>query len=234
TGTLSDLERKQAALKNSYAELRSEEKNLSQTENTLEKLKAEREEQLAGVRKQKGAYERMIGELQESSGNLLRIIQESEKREKEQRKKAPARKEEPFEASAFTAARGRLPWPVSGSLAIGYGSQLDPVFNLPVFRSGVHIRTGSGSQVRAVYEGKVVYADSFKGYGLLVIVSHGSGYHSLYGNLSRIFCKNGGIIKSSQAIGEAGESAALGSSGLYFEIRYKGKPLDPQQWLKRQ
>jgi septal ring factor EnvC (AmiA/AmiB activator) len=118
-------------------------------------------------------------------------------------------------------------------VAIKYGSQLDPVFNLPVFRSGVHIKAASAAPVKAVNQGKVVFADEFKGYGQMVILSHGDGYHTLYGNLSRIFTKNGSIIKEDQQLGEVGDSDALGSHGLYFEIRYRGKPLDPQQWLKK-
>jgi septal ring factor EnvC (AmiA/AmiB activator) len=66
-----------------------------------------------------------------------------------------------------------------------------------------------------------------------VVVSHGGSYHTLYGNLSKIFLENGAIIKEGEAIGDVGESTALGTSGLYFEIRYKGKPLDPQQWLSK-
>jgi septal ring factor EnvC (AmiA/AmiB activator) len=122
---------------------------------------------------------------------------------------------------------------VRGKLAIRYGSQVDPLFNLPVFRSGIHIRTATGSTVTAVSAGKVVYAAEFKGYGQLVVISHGGGYHTLYGNLAKIFLANDAIIKENEAIGEVGESTALGASGLYFEIRYKGKPLDPQQWLRK-
>jgi septal ring factor EnvC (AmiA/AmiB activator) len=129
--------------------------------------------------------------------------------------------------------KGKLSWPVSGKLAIRYGSQVDPVFNLPVFRSGIHIKSESGTSVKAVWSGRVVYAAEFKGYGKMVVISHGAGYHSLYGNLSKIFLRNDAIIKENEPVGEVGDSVAIGGSGLYFEIRYKGKPLDPQQWLRK-
>ncbi len=238
------LSEKQAQFKKLSDELRVEEGKLTKLETSVKEKKKQRESLLVSVRKEKIHYERMISDLKESSNRLLRIIQQSEKEEAEKRKKrektkkpgasTPQKKEEePTEDSAFARLKGRLPWPAAGTVAIQYGSQVDPLFNLPVFRSGIHIKTALGTSVRSVHEGTVVFADDFKGYNKLVIVSHGNGYHTLYGNLNRIFLKNGVIIKDSESIGEVGESSALGTSGLYFEIRYKGKPLDPQQWLKK-
>lgn len=230
------LAEKETGLRKLMGELKGEEKKTVRLEGELKEKKRERESLLIKVRKEKSIYENMIKELKEASARLLKIIQESERRERDLKKRRSAKrgaKEEQFEDSEFLRLKGKLDWPVSGTVAIQYGTQVDPLFNLPVFRSGIHIKADNGTTVKAVSEGKVVYADEFKGYGNLVIVSHGSGYHTLYGNLERIFSKNGAIIRDGQAIGEVGESATLGTSGLYFEIRYKGKPLDPQQWLTR-
>lgn len=235
--TVRVLSEKQNNLKKLSLELKAEEGKLTKLEGSLKEKKKERESLLVSVRKEKKTYEKMIKELQEASNRLMRIIQESERRESELRKKKGTKpgikEEEPFEDSGFARLKGKLTWPVNGSVAIQYGTQVDPLFNLPVFRSGIHIKTSNGSSVKAVHEGKVVFADDFKGYGQLIIVSHGGGYHTLYGNLSKIFLKNGAIIKEHSTIGEVGESSTIGASGLYFEIRYKGKPLDPQQWLKK-
>ncbi|MBA4348708.1 MAG: hypothetical protein C0415_01780 [Thermodesulfovibrio sp.] len=232
------LNEKQIELQKLFAVRKSEEEKLTRLETSAREKKKTKGTLLVKVRKEKSIYEKMISDLKESSSRLSRIMQESERKEKEHRKKGitkvtPKRKEELPEDSAFTKLKGRLPWPANGSVAIQYGTQVDPIFNLPVFRSGIHIKTSLGTPVAAIYDGKVVYADNFKGYGQLVIINHGSGYHSLYGNLSKIFSKNGAIIKETQTLGEVGESSTLGTSGLYFEIRYRGKPLDPQQWLKR-
>lgn len=230
---------KQEELKRSFLELKKEEGNLTKLENELKEKKKERESLLASVRKEKKHYENMIKELEEASQRLFNIIQESERRERELSKKrrltpGPGKKEEPIqEESGFGSLKGKLPWPVNGTIAIQYGTQIDPLFNLPIFRSGIHIKTSNKSPVRAVHEGKIVFADEFKGYGQLVIISHDGGYHTLYGNLARIFSSNGVIINKGDIIGEAGESTMLGTSGIYFEVRYKGKPLDPQQWLKK-
>ncbi len=217
--------------------LRSEEQNLSRLEDSLKVKKKDKETLLVSVRKEKDTYQRMINELKDNSERMQRIIREAERREKAPKKKTvKGRQPEPESLpadSAFTRMKGKLAWPVHGKLAIRYGSQTDPIFNLPVFRSGIHIKSESGSAVSAVWGGKVVYAAEFKGYGKMVVISHGAGYHSLYGNLSRIFLKNDAIIKENDQVGEVGDSAAIGSTGLYFEIRYKGKPLDPQQWLRK-
>ncbi|MCC6346244.1 MAG: peptidoglycan DD-metalloendopeptidase family protein [Nitrospirales bacterium] len=234
------LAEKEAGLQKLSAELKKEEKKLARLEDSLKEKKKERETLLVSVRKEKSLYENMIRELKDSSNRLRSIIQESERRERELRKKkgtkakpGTKKEEEPMEDSDFLRMKGRLHWPVQGSVIIQYGAQIDPLFNLPVFRSGIHIRTSTGASVKAVHEGKVVFADEFKGYGQLVIVNHGGGYHTLYGNLAKIFLRNGAIINENQPLGETGESGTLGTSGLYFEIRYKGKPLDPQQWLRR-
>ncbi len=236
---LQSMAEKETGLKDLFVDLKTQEKELSTLEANLKDKKTEREALLVNVRKEKGIFENMISDLKETSSRLLTIIRETEKQEREAKKrriskaKPGTRVEEVQEDSAFGKLKGKLPWPVLGRIAIQYGTQVDPIFNLPVFRSGIHIKTENGAPVKAVYEGKVVFADNFKGYGQLVIISHGGGYHTLYGNLAKIFSKNGAIIREQQTIGEVGESGTLGTSGLYLEIRYKGKPLDPQQWLRK-
>jgi murein hydrolase activator len=217
--------------------LKLEEQGLSRLEQSFHARKKEKESLLVSVRKEKEQYQQMIKTLKEDSNRLQRIIRESERRERSYKgKKGKGGKEshEPLPAdSEFTRMKGRLSWPAQGKVAIKYGSQIDPIYNLPVFRSGIHIKSRAGSTVKAVWKGKVVYAAEFKGYGNMVVISHGAGYHSLYGNLSRIFLKNDAIIKENEAVGAVGDSSAIGSSGLYFEIRYRGKPLDPRQWLTK-
>lgn len=237
--TLNTLNEKVKKLKVFEAELQVEEDGFKKLEASYKDKKSEKEKFLVSVRKEKSHYENMIREIKESSNKMLKIIEESNKKERELKKRKgietkPGIKDEDLpEYSAFTRLKGRLPWPVIGTIAVSYGSQSDPLFNLPVFRSGIHIKSSANSQIKSVYEGKVVFADSFKGFGQLVILNHGGGYHTLYGNLSRIFLQNGAIIKERQIIGEAGESQLIGTHGLYFEIRYKGKPLNPEHWLKK-
>lgn len=236
--SLDALGKEQENLKGLKASLQAEERKLAKLEDSLKEKQRRREVLLAEVRKDKSTYEKLINSLKEDQNRLSRILKEAEKKEQSRKKGSPGKpgstkKEDVYEDSTFTRLKGKLPWPVHGTVELKYGSQVDPIFNLPVFRSGVTIKAAAGTNAKAVAEGRVVYADAFKGYGQLVIVSHGGGYHTLYGNLSKIFSHNGAIIKENQSVGEIGESQATGNSGLYFEIRYKGKPLDPQQWLGR-
>lgn len=197
-------------------QVRAEEQSLAEKKNKKEML-------LASVKKEKISYSKMLNEMEDVSKRILEIIKESEKAEKED-----------FSfGKHFSSLKGKLPWPVAGRVAIPYGSQRDPQFNTPIFRSGTYIQSNDGSYAKAVHNGRVVFAEWFKGYGQLVIVNHGEGYHTLYGSLSEIFTKVGDIIKDKQPVGRVGNSGLLNSSGLYFEVRYKGKPLDPLQWLQR-
>ncbi len=195
---------------------------------TLESIKTEEKEVLlkqkekayllAYVKNKKDFYKKMIRELNESRRELERIIKESERLEGKD--------------TGFLSKRGRLIWPVRGRLKVPYGYHKDPDTGVPVFRSGIHIMTDE-DDVKAVYKGKVSYVGELKGYGKVIILSHGGYYHSVYANLSEIFFKQGDIILEGQSIGRTGESEILEGRGLYFEIRYKGKPLDPVQWLRR-
>jgi septal ring factor EnvC (AmiA/AmiB activator) len=217
---LSEQEKKLIALKKDL--LRNRER-VKAEENAIENTKKKKKILLASVKKEEVVYKKMLKELKQASEKILEIIRKSEKEERE----------ETFSTKNFSSLKGKLPWPVLGRVAIPYGSQRDPVFNTPLFRSGTYIQTDNSSVAKAIHTGKVVFAEWFKGYGQLVIVNHGEGYHTLYGSLSEIFARVGDIIKRKEAIGRVGTSGIMNSPGLYFELRYKGKPLDPIQWLHK-
>ena len=217
---LQKLEDGQRRLEGLRAELKAREQKVRSKEDELAEKKRTKEDILHTVRTEKATRQKMISELREASRRMLEIIRESSQTDD-------------YAGKGFTQLKGRLIWPSDGKVAIPYGSQKDPRFDTPVFRNGIHIQTDDAADARSVYAGKVIFAEWFKGFGQLVIVNHGSGYHTLYGNLSEIFSKVGDIIKENQVIGKVGTSGVLNAPGIYFEIRYKGKPLDPTQWLKK-
>ena len=217
---LEDLNEKERQLVKLKTDLMKNKEQVGIEEAALAKKKKEKEILFASVRKEEASYTNMLKELKDASKKLLDVIRESEKTDT-------------FSAKGFSKLKGNLSWPVDGKVAIPYGSQKDPQFNTPTFRSGAYIQSNDNSFARTVYNGKVVFAEWFKGYGQLVIVNHGEGYHTLYGSLSEIFAKVGDIIKREQVVGRVGNSGILNVPGLYFELRYKGKPLDPLQWLKK-
>lgn len=218
--TIKNLAEQESRFKTLHAELKKSEEKIRANEKAIAEKKKGKEILLSSVRKEKSSYEKMLTELKEASNKLMEIIRRSEE-------------VEAYAAKGFHNLKGKLEWPVNGKVVIPYGAQKDPQFNTPVFRNGIHIKADDNTSAKVVYGGKVVFADWFKGYGQLVIISHGEGYHTLYANLAEIFYKVGDIIKGQQAIGKVGESGTLNAPGLYFEVRYKGKPLDPMQWLKK-
>jgi septal ring factor EnvC (AmiA/AmiB activator) len=111
--------------------------------------------------------------------------------------------------------------------------QRHPQFGTTVFRRGIEIEAHEGEAVRAVNDGQVAYADWYKGYGKLVILEHGNGLYTLYGNLSRLDLKKGDRVIRGQVIGLAGDTGSLKGSKLYFEIRQNGEAQDPLAWLAK-
>ena len=217
---LRKLEIEQEKLERLRAELKTREQKVRATESELAETKKVKEDILHAVQNEKATRQKMISELGEASRRMLEIIRESSQTDD-------------YAGKGFTQLKGRLSWPSEGRIAVPYGSQKDPRFDTPVFRNGIHIQTDAAADARSVYAGKVIFAEWFKGFGQLIIINHGSGYHTLYGNLSELFSKVGDIIRENQVIGKVGTSGVINAPGIYFEIRYKGKPLDPSQWLKK-
>lgn len=129
----------------------------------------------------------------------------------------------------FTARRGELDWPGVGPLRHRFGQSAAAAASSP---NGIEITTQVGTPVRVVQDGTVAFADTFAGYGKLVIVEHGEQAFSLYGHLLDISVARGAHVSRADPIGTAG-FALLGVPGLYFELRVDGQPVDPLQWLKK-
>ena len=128
---------------------------------------------------------------------------------------------------AFAALRGKLRLPLRGEIAGRFGS---PRADSGARWKGLFIRAAEGSEVHAVAAGKVVFADWLRGFGNLLIVDHGDGYLSIYGNNQSLFRDAGQSVKSGETIAAAGNSGGQGESGLYFELRHQGQAFDPLKW----
>jgi murein hydrolase activator len=129
---------------------------------------------------------------------------------------------------AFTRLRGKLAWPVSGRLVARFGEARAA----GVRWDGVLVATERGAPVKAVCQGRVIYADWLPGLGLLAIVDHGDGYLSLYGHNDRLYKAAGEQVAAGDTIAAAGDSGGSPRPELYFEIRKGGKPVDPRPWFK--
>ena len=196
---------------------------------------------------------RQAREAEEARKKALLAQQEAEKRRQQEALAAAAAREqagEPVEppkkarttlgpmvssdgasyGGAFSAARGKLPWPVNGRLLARFGDARGS--DARAKWDGVMISANPGTQVRAVHGGRVVFADWLRGAGLLVILDHGNGYLSLYGHNQSLLKSAGDIVKAGEAISTDGDSGGQDAAGLYFAIRQQGRPTDPSQWCR--
>jgi septal ring factor EnvC (AmiA/AmiB activator) len=125
--------------------------------------------------------------------------------------------------------RGDLDWPVAGNIRQRFGRT--PGSDRPP-SNGIEIAVAEGTPVKAVHDGAVAFADTFAGFGKLVILDHGSQTFSVYGNLLDISVSRGAMIEAGKPVGLVGPSVT-GAAGLHFELRVDGRPVDPLQWLKK-
>lgn len=146
------------------------------------------------------------------------------------RKKTP-KGASPSERSAFATLKGRLPRPVIGNITNRFGATRP---DSGLTWKGVVIAAPAGEEVIAVAPGTVVYAGTLRGFGKLVIVDHGDGYMSLYANNQSLSRRVGDKVGRGDTIAAVGQGDEGVVSGLYFEIRVQGKPVDPMKWVARQ
>jgi septal ring factor EnvC (AmiA/AmiB activator) len=128
------------------------------------------------------------------------------------------------------AFRGSLAWPVAGEVRAGFGRIKHPRFDTYTVHNGIEIEAPPDAPVRAVHGGRVVFAERFRGYGLMVVVDHGGKHHSLYAQLADVQVAPGQQVTAGTILGAA-DAAGPDGPGVYFEMRYQGRPEDPESWL---
>jgi septal ring factor EnvC (AmiA/AmiB activator) len=121
--------------------------------------------------------------------------------------------------------QGVLDWPVEGRVTEAFGTRLDPQYKTRVPHNGIELATGSRSEVRAVFPGKVLFAAPFQGYGLTAVIHHPGRVFTLYAGLQDLRLGQNDMVSLGQVIG-------LSTEKLYFEIREENRPVDPVDWLR--
>jgi septal ring factor EnvC (AmiA/AmiB activator) len=186
----------------------------------LEALQTDREEALASLRADISGKGTELKQLERNENELKQLVA----------KLRAASAETPVsngQHTAFASLKGRLSWPTAGKISTRFG-QRKPFGQLK--SNGVMIAAQAGAEVRAVSRGRVVFADWLRGFGLLLIVDHGDGYMSLYGHNQTLYKDVGDPVGRDEIVGLVGSSGGQDRSGLYFELRRNGRPVDPVAW----
>jgi septal ring factor EnvC (AmiA/AmiB activator) len=200
------IETEQAALRAQREQRAAQAQSLEQARDAQQKLLAQADAQLAQQRDQLAALQSQQKDLGQLLEKLKDVFADIPKQLGGER--------------PFARLKGSLPWPAAGTARAGSG----------VLGHGLLIAARPGTAVHAVAYGRVAWADFMRGFGELVIVDHGDGYMSLYGNNEAALVEAGDWVKPGQAIATVGRGQQ--QAGAYFEIRKDGKPVDPRAWLK--
>lgn len=136
----------------------------------------------------------------------------------------------PLDQKPFGQLQGKLPWPVKGGFRASFGTSRQQG---DLKWSGVVINADYDTSVRAVTHGRVAFADWLQGYGFITIIEHNDGYMSLYGYTQELHKQVGDWVEASEVIATVGDSGGQDRSGLYFEIRKQGKPINPKKWCSK-
>ncbi|HSH42608.1 MAG TPA: peptidoglycan DD-metalloendopeptidase family protein [Arenicellales bacterium] len=187
----------------------------------LQARRDERSSALAALNERIAASESELARLKENESRLQGVIEEIEAY-------LSSRRRHGITEGAFRAMKGKLRLPVSAPLSARFGDTR----STGVKWDGIMLRPPGGAEVEAIFEGRVVFADWLRGFGLLLIIDHGDGFMSLYSHNEALFKGVGDWVDTREVIAAAGNSGGLDRPGLYFEIRNNGEPQDPLSWCR--
>jgi len=192
----------------------------SREQETLQKARRSKKILLAEVKQDAASLEKMLQELRAKAARLNELV-----------KKLETEGGQPYTGNlaGLSAQKGRLLWPVPGKLRVGFGTSRHGELGTLIESHGFDIEAVAGTPVNAAASGKVIFANSLRGYGKLIIVDHGRKYYTLYAHMARFTKQVGDPVAAAEVIAYSGYE---GRDAVYFEIRQGGKPLDPGDWLK--
>ena len=185
----------------------------------LEQDKRDRQQMLNKIALQMKQQQREIGRLQRNENRLSQLVE----------KLAHVLPNAQSDSAPFKSLKGRLLMPVKSKVRNKFGAKRP---DSTMAWTGWFLRAAPNQPVKAVAAGRVVYADWLRGFGNLLIIDHGQGYMSLYGNNETLFKQVGDSLRAGDTIAAVGSSGGNQDSGLYFELRFEGKPFDPGKWVR--
>ena len=199
---------------------------------TLEKEQRARQRMLVKISKQLRQQRREIHHLQRDENRLAQLVDNLTKMLAQPKSKSLFRNDNlpgnHFDGSPFGQLKGKLTLPVRGVVTNRFGTSRP---DSSVKWKGLFLKAASGQVIKAIAAGQVVFADWLRGFGNLLIIDHGNGYMSLYGNNETLYKQVGDVLRGGDTIATVGNSGGNEDFGLYFELRHESKPLDPMKWM---
>ena len=225
SASLGAEEKEAEELRRGQTELQKVENEIELKRKADEAQKKEKASLLSFVREEKALYRKALKEMEEAGGEIEGIVGGL-------KKETVSSIESDRQEEGFSELKSRLPLPVQGRIIGFFGKSVESRYHTAIFRKGIVIDAKEGEDVRAVAGGKVIYTGWFRGYGLIVLLDHGEGYFTLYAHLSSLLVDLHREVKAGDVIAKVGDSGSLEGPGLYFEIRYHGKPMNPLEWIE--
>lgn len=212
---------------------------VKEQEKSLSASRKERKELLDRVKNEKRLYQQALKELEVAASNLSdtmkNLKKEAEQASQQQLATASQStvpsKRRPDDGNDFISQKGWLDPPVSGTVTTQFGKNTSEQFNITTFVNGIDIRTSGGANVKAIYNGSVVFSGFLQGYGNLIIIDHGQQYFSLVARMAKLLRKEGEDVTRGEVIGIMDEAEGLLGEGLHFEIRRGTDPENPLHWI---
>ena len=192
-------------------------------------LEADKNKLTSQAKKRKKTLSNLQSSLRTDKKKLSKLKKERSKLEEllAAVKRAAADLALPSNYESFISRKGQLSWPLKGRVAHSYGSRRSGELRW----EGWLIGAKAGDEVKAVHQGRVVFSNYLRGFGLLVIVDHSDGYLTLYAHNQELLKDTGDWVQSNEILSRAGDTGGLDKPALYFEIRKDGNPADPKSWL---
>lgn len=220
--TLEELEKEKLAL---IDQLEHQQVSLARKRKQLGGQVSERKELLSTLSKRYQSGGKELDQLHSQREQLTEILASIAKRQAQQKQQREAQ-----QARQRTPKPGKLRWPIEGAVLVKY-NELNRETQMRW--QGMLIDAKPGSEVRAISDGQVIFADWLNSYGLLIIVEHSDDFLSLYAYNQAAFKREGDSVLAGEVIAHSGRSDDQEYSGLYFEIRKNGQPQNPQKWLSK-
>lgn len=208
------------------------EQELSTQHSQLLELKDEQQQQKQQLAKsqstRKSALRKLNASIKSNKGQLKRLEQSETRLTNAIAQAQRDAKVAPENLAGLYYLKKKLKWPTTGRLSKKFGQRRSGALRW----KGVLMSANLGNRVNAIAEGIVLYADWLKGFGWVTVIDHGKGYMSLYGHNQALLKSVGDYVEKNEPVALVGQSGGQSSPGLYFEIRYKGKTVNPARWCR--